>query len=314
MRDFRWSMPPYSLQAAQSVIPEEEGMDWGDREWGTHRYHIRQLLEEAVSRLAAPERAAVLGAGNHGHVSLPGLARRFQQVTAIDTDANGIAEWAEQSGPGLAGRVKSLVHTDYTRLDQIHFYETFEELLQRHAPAKEIADYLQQCMYRVIRYEALPHLKRTFSLTVISGVYTQLFYVDALSRLATYADAYESEGIRQITEALGALRNQLVVDLNKLAVSLVQPGGCIALWTEVVLMDERLEAEADKLYMLKDEAERTRALFRLFGQYGLEAATIGLKDMNDRLVPGTASFKSWLWRTDGGKTYLAAGLSGTPRA
>ncbi|SDI77464.1 hypothetical protein [Paenibacillus naphthalenovorans] len=300
-------------------VPQEQGagigtLDWGEQEWGTHRYHVRRLIRESVQLLAKPEKAAVLGAGNHGDVDLPGLAVHFQQVTVLDTEDNMLEEWLKETGGLALSRLKSLTRVDYTCLDHISFYEKFEEMLMNGDSGTEIADYLRDCVFEVRRYEALPHLNNTFSLVVSSGVHTQLFYIDALTQLYSHLERYAEQDIRQIIEALGYLRNSLISDYNRLLLSLVKPDGRVAVWTDMILLDEDKKWIAEELSQPRGDRERARFLFEAFGKYGMETAVIGLKDLYDRMRPEQLLFRSWVWHTETGKTYIVAGMSGHPRS
>ncbi|MCZ8511323.1 hypothetical protein O9H85_02495 [Paenibacillus filicis] len=311
MRDYGWI--PAGL--GRGLNPSgEQALDWGEHEFATHRYQVRRLIEQSVELLGIPEKAAVLGAGNHGDVNLPGLAAQFQQVTVIDSEDNAVDEWAESAGGFIASRIKSMNRIDYTALDQVQYYEEFEELLANQASASALSSFLRDCAFRVRRHEALSYLKSAFSLVVSSGVHTQLFYVDALERFAGYASQYSEQEIRQIMEAMSYLRNSLITDYNQLLVRMVKAEGRIVLWTDVVLLDEKTRWVADELYSIPTEKERTAFLFQSFGKYGMEAAVWGLKDMHERLRPEQLQFHSWIWHTESGKSYLTAGLSGRPKS
>ncbi|CAG7621927.1 hypothetical protein ACFQI7_05265 [Paenibacillus allorhizosphaerae] len=311
MKEFERLMQPLNVE----IEPKGESLalDWGEHEYGTHRYHVRQLVEESVQRLARMEKAAVLGAGNHGEVDLPGLALHFQQVTVMDSEDNMLQEWLESTGGMGHQRVKSLTGVDYTGLDQISFYETYEELLQSGAAASELAGYLRDCAFQVRLHETMPHLKKTFSLVISSGVHTQLFYLYALTQFYSHMGRYSEPEVRQIVEALVYLRNSLVTDYNQLLLSLVKPDGRVAAWTEMIVLDEEKRWIADELYQMRTEGERRRFLFEAFGKYGLEAAVLGLKDLYDKLRPEQQLFHCWVWHTESGKACIAAGISGLPR-
>ncbi|MEK3722001.1 hypothetical protein [Paenibacillus sp. FSL H8-0034] len=310
MKDFHRPFQPI-----QGVLTNngDSAVDWGGREWGTHRHHVRELLEHAVNSISNKDRAAVLGAGNHGDLDLPELANRFAQVTVLDTEANSIEEVLELSVGTYSGKIKSLTNVDYTCLDQIHFYETWEDMLINHAPAAEIAAYVKNCSFEARRYEALPHLKKSFSLVVSSSVHTQLFYIHALTQLSGYADQYSSQEVGQIMEALMYLRNSLVADYNRLLISLLKPDGRLVVWSDMIRLDESNAGLLDRLYALQSDEERTQFLFRSFGQSGMEAAVVGLKGLYEQVKPEGQLFKSWVWLTGVERQYVAAGLSGVPR-
>lgn len=311
MKDLPWIL---QQQPTIGTEAQNEALDWGEKEWGSHRYHISLLVDKSIQQLARPEKAVVLGAGNHGEVNLPHLAAHFQQVTVMDTEDNMIQEWQESVGGWALNRLKSLARVDYTGLDQISFYETFEELMMNGAPASQVAGYLRDCAFQVRRHEVLPHLKGTFSLVISSGVHTQLFYIDALSQFYGYMERYSKEENRQILDAMAYLRNSLVTDYNQLLLSLAKEDGRIAVWTDMILLDENNKWIADELYGLQSERERISFLFEAFGKYGLEAAVHGLRDLHAKLRPEQMMFQSWIGHTETGKTYLVAGLSGLAHA
>lgn len=310
MRDFQW-IPPGLGSGSAHAEAGEEALDWGEREWGTHRYHIRRMLEQSLE-LVLPEKAAVLGAGNHGDVDLPDLCGKFQQVIVLDSEDNAIEDWAETAGGYVSSRLKSLKRAEYTGLDQTPYYETFEDLLLRQASGDEIAAFLRECAFQARRSEVLPQWKQSFSFVVSSGVHTQLFYVDALERFGAFAARYSETDIRKIAEALAYVRDSVIKDYNGLLVRLTKPDGRISMWTDVILLDEQRRWIAEELYRIEGEEKRRAFLFEAFGKYGMESAILGLKDLRDRLRPEQLQFHSWVWYTESGKVYIAAGLSGRP--
>jgi hypothetical protein len=311
MRDFHRPFQPITDQPLQEG---EHAVDWGSHEWGTHRYHVRQLIEHAIDTLSFQDKAAIFGAGNHGDVDLPELANRFSQVTVLDTEDNSIEEVLESSGGSIASKVKSLTNLDYTRMDQINFYETWEDMLLNQASASEISAYLKDCAFTVRRHEVLPHLKKSFSLVVSSSVHTQLFYIHALTQFAGYTSQYNSREVAQIMDALVYLRNSLLADYNRMLVSLLKPEGRLVMWSDMIRLDEHNRTLLDSLYALQTEEERVSFLFRSFSQSGMEAAVLGLKDLHDHIKPTGKLFKCWVWLTGPEKQYIAAGFSGIVRS
>ncbi len=297
----------------EAEAPAQEKLDWGEQEYGTHRYHVRRLVEDSISLLSLPEKAVVLGAGNHGDVDLPGLARHFQQVTVLDTEDNMLEEWLEAGGGTAQHRLRSLTRVDYTCLDQISFYEKFDDLLQNEASASEIAAFVRDAGFQVHGHEAVPHLKKSFSFVMSSGVHTPLFYPDALLQFHTHMARYSKQEVRHILDALAYLRNSLVADYNKLLLSLLKPDGRIAAWTDVIVLDEENSWIADELYENKTDEERTKFLFDAFGKYGMESAVLGLKDLYDKIKPDQQLFRSWIGQADSGRRYVSVGLSGKAR-
>ncbi|MCS7459356.1 hypothetical protein N0M98_04325 [Paenibacillus doosanensis] len=316
MKEFQRSFQPIQFQVQQEQqAGREETVDWGSAEWGTHRHLVRQLMEHSMELLSVKDKAVVLGAGTHGDVDLPDLANRFVEVTVLDTEANAIEEVL---GPGssapISGKLNSLTNVDYTCLDQIQFYETWEEMLLNEAPAEEVAAYIKDCAFRVRHRDALPQWKRSFSLAVSSSVHTQLFYIHALSQFAGYADQYGPDGVPQIIGALQFLRNSLVTGYNRMLTSLLKPDGRLVVWTDMIRLEEHNRALLEQLYGMRSEEERTRFLFRAFGQYGTEAAVLGMKDLQEKLNPFGQLFKCWVWSTETDKQYIAAGFSSGIRA
>jgi len=312
MKEFQRSFQPVPMHMQQDES-EALNVDWGSNEWGTHRFHIRQLLEHSLDLLPVKEKAVVLGAGNHGDVDLPALAEHFTQLTVLDTEENAIEEALGHQGTA-SGTIQSLTRMDYTGLDQIQFYETWEEMLLNQAPAAEMAAYIRDSAFQARRREALSGLRGSFSLVVSSAVHTQLFYVPALTQFAGYAAQYEQSEVRQIVDALTYLRNSLVADYNRLLVSLLKPGGRIVMWSDMIRLDEANQSLLEGLYALKTEGERISYLFKAFGQYGMEAAVLGLKDLHDRLLPQNQMFKCWVWLQSPEKQYVTAGFSAALRS
>ncbi|MFE5319770.1 hypothetical protein ACFQ88_13765 [Paenibacillus sp. NPDC056579] len=313
MREFQRPFQPIQMQLQQEPYVEEDAIDWGSSEWATPRYHIRQLLEHSIERLSVKDKAIILGAGNHGDVDLPAMANRFVEVTVVDSEDNVIDEVLSAGGGMAAGKIRSLTNIDYTCLNQIQFYETWEEMLLNQAPAAEVASYIKDCAFQVKRRSALPQWQHQCTLVVSSSVHTQLFYVHALSQFAGYASQYNEQEIPQIIDALRTLRNSLIGDYNRMLSSLLKPGGRIVMWTEMIQVQEQNRHLVEKLYQLQTEEERVRFLFRAFGEHGMEAAVVGLKELHDQLSPEDCLFKSWVGIAGQEKEYISAGFSGRLR-
>ncbi|MCZ8518908.1 MULTISPECIES: hypothetical protein [Paenibacillus] len=314
MRDFRWGLEPQQpLSADEHIGMEKETLDWGEAEWGTHRFHIRQLLDESIGLLGRREKAAVLGAGNHGDVDLPGLSAHFQGLTVLDTEDNVLEEILESTGSPAAGRIKSLTRVDYTGLDQISFYERYEELLTGEASADQLIAFLRDSAFQARRVEVLPHLRKSFSLVVSSGVHTQLFYGEALAQFHGHMDRYAEGERKSIIEAIRSLRNSLVTAYNQTLLSLLKPEGRIVMWSEMIHIDESKADIMEELNGKTLETDRTAYLFSVFGKYGIDAAVLGLKDLHDKVKTDQLLFRSWSWHTESGKRYLVAGMSGVLR-
>ncbi|WP_282941631.1 hypothetical protein [Paenibacillus sp. RC67] len=312
MREFQRSFQPIQLQVHQEQA-QDDAVDWGSKEWGTHRFHIRQLMNQALEQLQVKDKAVVLGAGTHGDLDLPELANHFMHVTVLDTEPNALEEIIDSNGGLLASKIKSITNVDYTCLDQVQFYETWEEMLLNQAPAADMAAYIKDCAFRVRHREAFPQWKRSFALVVSSSVHTQLFYIHALTQFAGYADQYAESEVRVVLEALAYLRNSLITDYNKLLMSLLKPDGKLVMWSDMIRLDEQHESLLESLYQLKTEEQRVHFLFQAFGQYGMEPAVLGLKDIHDHLESANQTFKCWVWMTDQDKKYITAGFSGSFR-
>jgi len=309
MKEFQRSFQPLQMQPQQELYEGEEKLDWGSAEWGTPRYHIRQLLDHSVERLAVKDKAIILGAGNHGDVDLPEMANRFVEVTVADSEDNVIEE-VLSAGSIVSGKIHSLTNVDYTCLDQMQFYETWEEMLLNQVSAAEMASYIKDCSFQVKRRSAFPQLQQQCSLVVSASVHTQLFYVHALTQLAGYASQYDETEIPQIVEALSTLRNSLVSDYNRMLGSLLKPGGRIVVWMDMIRLQEHNRYLVESLYSLQSEEERVKFLFRAFGEQGIEAAVLGLKELHDQISPQDRLFKCWVGLSGQEKQYIAAGFSG----
>lgn len=280
--------------------------------WATHRQEIHSLLHSAYPTASSSEEAIILGAGSCDDLDLNALANQFAAITLVDIEGESARKIVQTLDTKSAAKYKIIDAIDLTKLDQIGFHAKFQSLLENVAPAEKICDFLQKSAVEVKFKPLLMLTKKTYSVVISSAVHTQLFYVHALSLFAIHAQLYLKQDVNRIVVALVGLRDQLIEAYNQLLLSLVKPNGVVIAWTEIIKLDQDTDFIANTIYTLPNEEERARYVFNLMGAYGMEAATMGLKDLHGKLVGNEVIFRSWLWSYDHEKNYLVVGMTGKP--
>lgn len=98
----------------------------------------------------------------------------------------------KQVAPSTLPRFQ-LITADFTKLDQLDFYSKLQHLLDNKATESEICAQLAKSEDSLRKLDALPHLKGKFPLVISSAVYTQIFYMQALSLFAGHIERYTQE-------------------------------------------------------------------------------------------------------------------------
>lgn len=280
-----------------------------------HRWEIYDLIHKALESVKEPVEAAVLGAGEWEDIDLVDLAAHASKVVYLDMGNTGSKPVVQGITGTLARKISLHTGVDFIGLDKLQFQERFQHLLENRAKADEVIQFLHEIAEKMEQAGNLSEPKELSQYAVVISlpVYTQLFYVDALLMLAPYMEQYGEKEIGDITRSLAAVRSRCVEAYNRLLFSLVKPGGRVAIWTEMIKVDEQTKAMMDQLYMDKTEQDRVRSLFIAFGRYGMDAAVSGLKHAFDRMNPEKTHFATWLWPLSDDRQYVAAGLVGEPR-
>jgi hypothetical protein len=159
------------------------------------------------------------------------------------------------------------------------------------------------------KLEVLPHLKGKFPLVISSAVYTQIFYMQALSLFAGHIERYTEEEITRILQSLHILQNTVITSYNDLLVSMLAPNGTILVWSDVakIAADGQFE---ERLQSLQTESERMDFVLNEVRNRGREEAVFGLEDLQNRLAEEEEVFHYWIWPYSKKNYCLAFGILG----
>jgi hypothetical protein len=279
-------------------------------EWEGHRNEIKLLVSHSLSDAGELGRAIVLGAGNCDDLDLHFLCDAFSQLTLVDIDTLSLQEGVNRVAPDLLGRIELLGNIDFTKLDQVNFYSRFTDLLEKKASPQELNFFLTNIPSEILSCPLLKKWEGQFSVVISSAVYTQIFYIHVLTLFGVHVSNYTAEEVRGILGLLGELRNSMLKAYNDLMVSLLEEGGTIIVWSDVVKFDEMSPFPEEQFYSLNNEKERMLFMFETAGKEGREAALIGLHDLHERLLSQGRQFSCWIWPYSSDRHYITFGLSG----
>jgi len=289
----------------------EERDDQRWHAWASHRMEINELVRKTITEEMQPAQIIVLGAGNCDDLDLRFLQTTCKTITLVDNDGDALEKAiARYADIDLAGQIRLIKHIDFTTLDWMDFYRRFVSMLACRTDANEVLVFLQQCSLKIRDHELLASIKNQFSVVISSAVYTQIFYIHALSLLAPYAEQYSKRDVRLIIEGLIHLRNQVILKYNDLLLSLVSKNGKIIVWTDFVKLDSTMDFVKETIYDLRTDADRSSYLFKIMWKYGKDAAFLGLQDLLKKLGDEETWYSCWIWPYDKKNQYLTFGISG----
>ncbi|WP_240417883.1 hypothetical protein [Paenibacillus periandrae] len=281
---------------------------WVD--WEGHRQEINLLISRSLADGYQRNRAIVLGAGNCDDLDLYYFCNIFEQMTLVDIDALSLQEGVNRLAPELLDRIQLLGNIDFTKLDQVNFYSRFNDLLERKALTTEISCFLTQTPSEIVRCSLLEPWRGQYSVVISSAVYTQIFYIHVLTLLAVHASSYTAEEITVLMDGLKTLRDCMVKAYNDLMLDLLEEGGTIIAWSDVVKFDEQSPFPEEQFYAINNEMERMQFMFDLASKQGREAALTGLHDLHGRLHSQDRQFACWIWPYSSNRQYITFGISG----
>lgn len=279
-------------------------------EWEGHRNEINWLVSQSLSNEGGCSRAIILGAGNCDDLDLHFFCDVFSHLTLADIDALSLQEGVSRLSPDLLNRIELLGSIDFTKLDQVNFYSRFIDLLEKKATQPELCSFLTNIPNELVGCPLLKEWEGQFPVVISSAVFTQIFYIHVLTLFAVHISNYTAEEARAILEGLGELRNFIVKAYNDLLVFLLEEGGIIIAWSDVVKVDETSPFPEEQFYAINNEEERIYFMFDIARKKGREAALIGLQDLHERLYSQGRQFACWIWPFSPDRHYITFGLSG----
>jgi hypothetical protein len=294
------------LEFYQKLNNEKDSSRW--IEWQNHRREISSFISETISFVTERENTIVFGAGNCDDLDLKFLTDQFRSVWLADIDLPSMTDALEKIDSSIKNQCQLIV-TDFTKLDQIDFYVHFKQLLDAKTNAKQVVDYLYLTAEQITDIEILPHLKNKFQVVISSAVYTQIFYMQALTMLAGHVENYNKEETTLIIQALLELRNVVIRNYNDLLVSLVTTSGRIIVWTDVSKIDSD-GSFMEAIYTLQTDRDRSQYVLNEVRKNGRLEALSGLDDMQNKFVNEGRLFHHWIWPYSDKNHCIVFGISG----
>ncbi|SFL22473.1 hypothetical protein SAMN03159341_104108 [Paenibacillus sp. 1_12] len=290
---------------------ERIGSRW--LEWEGHRNEIKLLISHTLSDAKDLGRAIVLGAGNCDDVDLHFFCDGFSQLTLVDIDAESLQEAINRLAPDLSERIELLGNVDFTKLDQVDFYNRLTDLLEQKTASSELCSFLIHIPSEMLEYSILNEWEGQFSVVISSAVYTQIFFIHVLTLFAVHVSNYTSEEVSAILGELRVLRNYIVKAYNDLMITLAEEDGYIIAWSDVVKFDEMSPFPEEQFYSIHSEEERIQFVFDIAGKQGREAAVVGMQDLHEKLIDQNRQFACWIWPYSSNRHYITFGLAGRVR-
>lgn len=296
----------------QGLNQNREEERWGA--WEAHRNEINELIHKSFRKDCSTGTAIILGAGNCDDLDLHFIGKLFDSIVLVDIDSEATEKAVSfLENENLVNQITVMKNIDFTKLDQVDFYDRFKHILARKTSVDEIISFLISCAIEIESHPLFPNLQKSFSVVISSAVYTQVFYIHALTIFANYAEFYSKKEVTQIVEALVELRNLILISYNNLLISLVKDQGTVIVWTDVLRLESSMDDMIEKLYLLRTDKDRFDYLFERMGHFGRESAVVGLQDLYTKLSRDHDLLRFWNWPYNKEKQYLTMGLSGMPK-
>ncbi|MEB4796880.1 hypothetical protein P5G65_23545 [Paenibacillus chondroitinus] len=283
-------------------------------QWAQHREEISGFIGKTISSPSDLGNAIILGAGNCDDLDFQLLGTLFEAITLSDIDGQAMEEAVKRIDfLNLCREIHMIPNLDFTKLDQIHFYDRLERMLVQRASANEISLFLSLAAKEIRIKDVLSHLKRSFSMVISSAVYSQIFYIHVLSLFAKFTDRYSEKEVRYLMRGFIYLRDEVIKNYNDLMISLVKENGKVLVWTDILQTDVEMNREiTEGLYNINTDQERWTYLRELVTMNGREASLFGIADLSGKLADDGQLFHFWNWPFNDERQYLIFGISGTP--
>lgn len=291
---------------------EREEYRW--HQWAQHREEISGFIGKTVASTSDLGNAIVLGAGNCDDLDFQLLGALFDSITLSDIDGQAMEEAVKRIDfLNLCRGIHLIPNLDFTKLNQIHFYDRLEKMFIQRASANEINLFLSLAAKEIRTKDVLSHSKKNFSIVISSAVYSQIFYIHVLSIFAKFTDRYSEKEVLYLMRGFLYLRDEVIKNYNDLMISLTKENGKILVWTDVLQTDVEMNREIiENLYNINTDQDRWTYLRELVTMNGREASLLGLTDLSGKLADDGRLFHFWNWPFNEERHYLIFSISGTP--
>ncbi|MCY9696159.1 hypothetical protein [Paenibacillus alginolyticus] len=279
--------------------------------WTGHRQEVTTFIGQSLPLLRKTDKMVILGVGNGDDLDFNYLCNLVHELTLVDIDKGSMEKCLSYIPVASSHKIQSLVECDLTGLDQLSYYDQISKLFKSQASMENIVQYLNEIKTQIKRLRILETHVSSYDVVMSSAVYTQIYYIQSLSEFAAYANFYNENEVQSITDAMKVLRDEIIIQYNKLMLSLVKNDGTVILWTDMVRTDQEFVFPEEEFYSLQSEEERIKLIYKMMFEHGREAAITGLLDLYAKLSPEGRKVTSWVWPFNNDRHYITMGLSGT---
>lgn len=146
--------------------------------WKNYRDQVSMFIDKHTVK-HDDHHLLIIGAGHCDDLNLSFLKNRFKHVTLSDIDLKAMEDGIRNQD--LSVDAFQLIRTDYTGFESVGFFESLIDDLFKMKTEQEIVDYCHQKSVLARQVSGLSQLKDTYDFIIITPIYTQLIYHQALN-------------------------------------------------------------------------------------------------------------------------------------
>jgi hypothetical protein len=274
--------------------------------WRKHREQTSKFINEVVSLMKNRKSVGVFGAGNCDDFDVELLTANFEKVYLLDIDTEAVERGISHLNEDHKKKIQ-IIEVDFVNMSD--FRNEFVRKLNSEESKKKIVKYLRSV--HLVNEEFLKNFKEIFNVTIVSAIYTQLFYNECLIILEEHGTYLTQKEIKDIIIDLAYVRDQVVKSFNELVHSCTCEKGYMIQWTDLIEVNKNntwILLEFEKIH---NQKEKIDYIGKLCGTYGIPSGVNGCKqfikliDKNEEIL-----LSYWRWRFSDQKNYIVAGIYG----
>lgn len=260
-----------------------------DKQYKKWHYYRRSLFKNIKPYLSKDQNILIIGAGNCNDLYLEGFLKHSKAVTLLDIDYQSLYAgiWRQDLEPDDF----HLLNFDMTGLEQIGFYESFQNLIKEYDSADLIYNQLK---FLVEKADVLKDFTTHYDMIIVSSIYTQLVYGELFHQLN-----HQKKESRQLKKYIIRLLASIIKSFNQNLVNLTRKNGCIYAWSDMIAISNDT---------LKDH-EDYEALYETYKNfYSLGIPHLAMSNLSKHLA---IDRKDWhQWPFDEKNSYIVQSIIG----
>ncbi len=179
--------------------------------------YLNQIISQ-LSLVSKGGHCLVLGAGNLSDIPIDYLKANYKSVTLSDIDKSAILK---QKVDGV-----EVKECEYTGLEAAGFFNGLLNLLNTTKDYKELNDFITSLTEKDYNQQIINHFDNNYDLIIVSPIYTQLIYKQALMVIDKAREVGYEEEILKYVESLILEKMILIINrFNNLIKSLLNDDG-----------------------------------------------------------------------------------------